>query len=241
VLYRSWRLGRSAVEAFAEDYACVIQGLLDLYEAGFDVHWLQWAQRLQDTMIDRFWDGDRGAVFNSQAGDPAIVLRLKEDYDGAEPAASSVAAMNLFRLGAVLDRDITASESYHSRGRSCIAAFQGQLAQTPQALPQLLCAVELALSSPRHVILAGDKNAEDFRALAGVLDERLGHRYPVVAADGGTGQQWLAVSAPWMADMKPVNGRAAAYVCEDFSCQGPVTEPAALRALLFPEHKAPES
>jgi len=176
VLYRSWRLGRGAVEAFAEDYAFLIQGLLDLYEAGFDVHWLQWACRLQETMNARFWDKDRGGFFNSQADDPAIVLRLKEDYDGAEPAASSVAAMNLFRLGAVLDREIAAVESYHSRGRSCIGAFQAQLAQTPQALPQLLCAVELALSAPRHVVLAGDKSAEDFRALASVLAERLATR-----------------------------------------------------------------
>ena len=92
VLYRSWRMGRGSAEAFAEDYAFLIQGLLDLYEAGFDLRRLKWAERLQHTMDVRFWDAERGGYFTSQAGDPHIVLRLKESYDGAEPAASSVAA-----------------------------------------------------------------------------------------------------------------------------------------------------
>ena len=240
VLFRSWRDGRGTAEGFAEDYAFFIQGLIDLYEASFEIRWLQWAERLQETMDALFWDADAGGYFNSAAGDPHLVLRLKEDYDGAEPAASSVAAMNLLRLGAMRDdegsaRGGTAADavrSYRARGRACIEAFRAQWTGSPQALPQLLCALELALDAPRHVVLAGDPQAADFRALAAVLHERLGPRRALLCADGADGQRWLAERAPWLVEMRPVEGRATAYVCEDFACQAPVTTPEALRTLL---------
>jgi uncharacterized protein YyaL (SSP411 family) len=238
VLFRSWREGRGTVEGFAEDYALMIQALLDLYEASFEIHWLRWAERLQATMDARFWDAERGGYFNSQANDPHIVLRLKEDYDGAEPAASSVAAMNLLRLSVVLgserqtDSASATDESYRMRGLRCLAAFQHQWTKTPQALPQMLCALELALDAPRHVVIAGDPLASDFRALVAVVHEQLGPRRALLAADAGEGQRWLATRAPWMAEMKPIHGRAAAYVCEEYACQAPVTTPEDLRRTL---------
>jgi hypothetical protein len=215
VLYRSWRAGRGAAEGFAEDYAYFIQGLLDLYEASFGLRWLQWAEALQTKMDELFWDGERGGYFNSAAGDASIVLRLKEDYDGAEPAPSSVAAMNLLRLGA-LGRD----EARRERGVRCLEAFRATWSRTPHGLPQMLCALELALEAPRHVVLAGDPAAEDFRALAAVLHEKLGPRRTIVRAEA---------ALPWTAAMHTIDGHAAAYVCEDFTCQLPVTKPAALR------------
>ncbi|MBL9187854.1 MAG: thioredoxin domain-containing protein [Opitutaceae bacterium] len=229
VLFRGWREGRGAAEGFAEDYAYFIQGLLDLYEAGFDVRWLRWAERLQTTMDELFWDEARGGYFNSAAGDASIVLRLKEDYDGAEPAPSSVAAMNLLRLATLLHDD-----ARRARGRQTIEAFRAQWSRAPHAMPQMLCAVELALESPRHVVIAGDPTGEDFHALAAVVHESLGARRAVLAADGDEGQSWLAARSTWIADMKPINGRATAYVCEDFACQAPVTSPVELRRLLWP-------
>jgi uncharacterized protein YyaL (SSP411 family) len=96
-------------------------------------------------------------------------------------------------------------------------------------MPQMLCALELALEPPRHVVLAGDPAAEDFRALAAVLSERLGPRRVVLAAEGGAAQAWLAARAPWLAEMRPLDGRATAYVCEEYSCRAPVDAPALLR------------
>jgi uncharacterized protein YyaL (SSP411 family) len=239
VLFRSWRGGRSTVEGFAEDYALMIQALLDLYEASFEIRWLRWAERLQTAMDKRFWDAERGGYFNSQAGDPHIVLRLKEDYDGAEPAASSVAAMNLLRLDIVLggDRQTDGAgetdEGYRTRGLRCLAAFQQQWMKTPQALPQMLCALELALDAPRHVVIAGDPATTEFHALAAVVYEQPGPRRALLSADAGEGQRWLATRAPWMAEMKPIDGRPAAYVCEEYACQAPVTTPDGLRKMLF--------
>ncbi|HUR56321.1 MAG TPA: thioredoxin domain-containing protein [Opitutaceae bacterium] len=236
ILYRTWREGRGVTEGFAEDYAFLIQGLLDLYEASLDIRWLQWAARLQEKMDALFWDDARGGYFNSAAGDASIVLRLKEDYDGAEPAPSSVAAMNLLRLAAILgegDATISAGRpAYRARGRQCIEAFRAQWSKAPHAMPQMLCALELALDAPRHVVLAGDPASADFQALAAVLSEKLGPRRALLAADGGAAQKWLSERAPWLADMKPIGGRATAYVCEEFTCQAPVSTPDELRRAL---------
>ncbi|HEX2855705.1 MAG TPA: thioredoxin domain-containing protein [Opitutaceae bacterium] len=233
VLFRSWREGRGTAEGFAEDYAYLIQGLLDLYEASFEIRWLQWAERLQQKMDALFWDTARGGYFNSASGDTSIVLRLKEDYDGAEPAPSSVAALNLFRLAGVLGHGPdTAGMPHRDRAARCIEAFQARWSSTPYAMPQILCAFELALASPRHVVLAGNPEAPDFRALSAVLHEQLGPRRTLLAVEGGAGQEWLARRAPWLAEMRPEGGRATAYVCEEFTCQAPVQEANELRRIL---------
>jgi uncharacterized protein len=228
VLFRGWRQGRGAAEGFAEDYAFFIQALLDLYETTFDISWLQWAERLQAKMDELFWDDATGGYFNSAADDASIVLRLKEDYDGAEPAPSSVAALNLFRLGAMLN-----SEPMRERGRRTVSAFRAQWTRAPHGLPQMLCALELALEPPRHAVIAGDVNSPEFRTLAAVLHERLGPRRVLLGVDNGPAQVWLASRAPWLAEMKPQDGRATVYLCEEYACQAPVSDPAALRRLLM--------
>ena len=227
VLYRCYREGRGANEGFAEDYAYLIAGLLDLYEATFEVRWLQWAGRLQQTMDSLFWDEAGGGYFNSAASDASIVLRLKEDYDGAEPSQNSVAAANLLRLAAIFHDD-----PMRSRARRTIEALRPRWTSVPQALPELLCAIERALDAPCQVVVAGDSRKADFQALVAVVRERLGPRRVVLAADGGDGQCWLAERALWLAGMYPVDGRAAAYVCVGRSCQAPMVEPAELRMIL---------
>ena len=237
MLYRSWREGRSQVGGFAEDYACLIQGLLDLYEAGFENRWLQWAVKLQATMDRLFWDGDRGGYFNSREGDEVIV-RLKEDHDGAEPAPNSVAVLNLMRFEWMFGGAAEAGSptSYRDRALRTIECLRPQWRGVPQALPQLLCAFELALTDPRTVVLAGDPSAPDFRALAAVVHQRKGLRQVLLAVDespaGAAGRAWLVGRQPSLAGFKSLHGRAMAYVCEDRACRPPVSEEAELRQLL---------
>ncbi len=230
VLYRSWREGRSDIPGFAEDYAYLIQGLLDLYEAGFEIRWLQWAVKLQQRMDELFWDPARGGYFNSRADDPSVIVRLKEDYDGAEPAPNSVAAMNLVRLDWMIGSG-EGAENHRERARQTIESLRAQWTRRPQALPQLLCAVELLLAEPRTVVLAGDPGTPDFRAMAAVLHEKLGPRRAVLCADGGEAQRWLAARRPYLAAMTVRDG-VTAHVCENFTCQMPVRGAAALRGLL---------
>ncbi|MEO6004747.1 MAG: thioredoxin domain-containing protein [Opitutus sp.] len=236
VLYRSWRQNRGATEGFAEDYACLIQGLLDLYEAGFDRGWLAWGEELQRTMDTRFWDAERGGYYNSQSGDAAIILRLKEDYDGAEPAPSSVAAVNLHRFAAIFDDGEDKAEasrmSYRARGRACLAAFRQQWSGTPYAMPQMLTAMELALDDPRHVVIVGDPTSAAYRALIAVIHERLGRRRSLIGITSDEDRAWFGARAPWLTDMREKEGRPTAYVCEEFTCQAPVSDPEALKKLL---------
>ncbi len=226
-LYRSWRGTRGNIAGFAEDYAYLIQALLDLYETGFDIRWLQWAERLQAKMDEYFWDAERGGYFNSRADDASVIVRLKEDHDGAEPAPNSIAAMNLVRLDWMLGL-----AGAREKALRTVEVLRAQWSRAPQALPRMLCAVELALADPRTVVLAGDPTAAEFRALAAVLHESLGPRRAILAADGAEGQHWLAGKRPYLAEMKPVGGVATGYVCENFTCRAPVNSPAELRALL---------
>ena len=229
VLYRNYREGRGANEAFAEDYAYLIAGLLDLYEATFDARWLRRAEGLQQVMDALFWDAEHGGYFNSRADDASIVLRLKEDYDGAEPSPNSVAAANLLRFSGFFHDDAA-----RERALGTIEALRSQWSKAPHALPELLCAIERALELPRQVVLAGDPAAADFRALAAELQAKPGPRRAVLASPGADeAGLWLAGRAPWAAQMKPSpDGGARAYVCERFACQTPVETAAALRGLL---------
>lgn len=229
VLYRNYRQGRGTNEAYAEDYAFLVAGLLDLYVATFDDRWLQWADRLQETLDEYFYDEQAGGYFNSAAGDRSIVLRLKEDYDGAEPTPGSVAAANLFRLAA-----LTGNEARRARGRAVIGAAQAVWAKSPQALPEMLCALEWELEPGPQIVLVGDPAAADFGELAAVCHEHSGRRLSLLAHNSGQEMgAWLRGRAPWLAEMKLVRGRAAAYVCKNFSCQAPVTTAAELRAQLY--------
>jgi len=226
-LYRSWREGRSDVPGFAEDYAFLIQGLLDLYEAGFEIRWLQWAVKLQARMDALLWDQERGGYFNSRADDASVIVRLKEDYDGAEPAPNSIAALNLVRLDWMLGLAGAKEKALRT-----IEALRPQWSQHPQALPQMLGAVELALAEPRTVVLAGDPRSAGFSALRAVLHEQLGPRRVVLVLDGGVAAEWLAAHRPFLAEIKPGGGLVTAYVCDHFTCSPPAGSPEALRTLL---------
>ncbi|HEU4772890.1 MAG TPA: thioredoxin domain-containing protein, partial [Candidatus Udaeobacter sp.] len=131
LLYRNYRNGRSDIEAFADDYAFVIQGLLDLYEASFDVDWLKFAIELQQTQNQLFFDEKNGGYFSSSGRDKSVFVRMKDDNDGAEPAASSITALNLLRLSQIYDDAKTAE-----RAKKTIDAFATILLQFPSGMPQ---------------------------------------------------------------------------------------------------------
>ena len=159
-MYRNYREDRSDIEGFADDYAFVIQGLIDLYEASFDVEWLKFAMQLQETQDRLFFDEKNGGYFSTSGKDPNVFLRMKDDNDGAEPAASSVAALNLLRLSQVRD-----DPQLTERARKTIDAFAATLSHFPSAMPQMLVALDFSLSKPRQIVIAGKKDAPETNAL----------------------------------------------------------------------------
>lgn len=218
-LRRSWRSGKVMEGAFAEDYAFLIQGLLDLYEATFEIEWLKWAVELQATMDRLFWDESAGGYFSSAAGDPHLLVRLKEDYDGAEPSANSVAALNLLRLSRMLG-DEEAAIKVEKIFRFSSRSLEGMAA----VVPQLLVALGSMLRSGRQMAVAGKPGAPDAKALLAKIRKGFHPDQILLLADGGEGQQWLSERVPVIAGMKPIDGKAALYRCENFSCSAPVTE-----------------
>ena len=140
-LRRSYRDGVGKVAGFADDHAFLIQGCLDLHEAGGGMEWLAYAAELQARQEALFADPDNGGYFSARADDPWILLRMKEDYDGAEPSPNSISALNLLRLARM-----TGDESLRRRAEKTVAAFQTQLDRMPQAMPQMLVAVQHLLA-----------------------------------------------------------------------------------------------
>ena len=215
--------GARAIPGFAEDHAFLIAGLIDLYEAGGAIGWLQWAVELQEEMDTRFWDGAAGGYFGSEPGDASILVRFKEGYDGAEPSPNSVAALNLLRLAALLDR-----ADFRRRGEETIAAFRTIWSRSADALPQMLVALDFALGEVRQIVLAGAPTDPELRALARAIHGKLEPPRVILWADGGAGQAWLAERVPFLRDVAARDGRATAYVCRDFACRQPTSEPAEL-------------
>jgi uncharacterized protein YyaL (SSP411 family) len=227
ILYRSYREGRSNIEGFADDYAFVVQGLLDLYEASFDVEWLRWAIELQHTQDRLFFDEKNGGYFSNSGRDESVFVRLKDDNDGAEPAASSVAALNLLRLSQIYDESKLAE-----RAKKTVNAFAAILSQFPSGMPRMLVAVENSLSKPRQIVIAGKKDSPETKAL---LKEVHRHFLPntiVILADAHEGQKYLGEKNEAIRAMSLVEGKPAAYVCENFTCKAPVTDVKQLSDLL---------
>jgi uncharacterized protein len=225
-LLRSYRGTAGAVNGFAEDYAFLIQGLLDLYEADFDVRWLQAAEELQLEMNKLFEDSN-GGFFSTEADATDILFRMKEDHDGAEPSANSVAAMNLARLSRIFDR-----ADFQNAASRVIGAFHEALERMPVALPQMLCALDAVMTEPTQIVVAGRNDEPDTVALLHQIRSRYLPNKVVLLADGGKNQNWLAEHVAGVRSMAPVHGRPAAYVCRNFTCALPVTEPKELTELL---------
>lgn len=217
-LRRTWCDGQPGHEGFVEDYAFLIQGLLDLYEASFSTAYLEWALELQTIQDAKFLDPASGTYFGNAAGDPFVPVRMKEDFDGAEPAANSVSALNLLRLGAMCRRQ-TFTEAAHRILGSCTKLMH----DLPGAVPQMLVALEFALQPSRQEVIVGSLSDPDTIALAASRRSELRSNRVLLHVDPANSPSPLTKENPLLAEMKPINGKATLYACENFTCQAPAT------------------
>ena len=222
-LLRRYRREHAAVAAYAEDYAYLASGLLELFQATGDPAWLQWALTLHARLDDLFADLVEGGWFSTTGEDPSVLLRLKEQYDGAEPAATSVAALNLLALA-----HLTGDSTMTARAEAAIGSFRTQLGR---AVPLMLSALSAYHAGSSQVVIVGDPAAAD----TAVLSETIGRFYlptalivPVTPAH----RDALAHVLPWIQPMIAREGRATAYVCRDFTCQTPVVRADEIEAQL---------
>ena len=182
------------------------QALLDLYEAQFDRRHLELAMRLTEKQRELFEDAESGGFFSTAADDHRLVLRVKEDYDGAEPSGNSVAVMNLLRLAQMTNR-----ADFRESAERTLAAFASRLRLAPVAIPQMLAACEFLLGEPREIILAGERDTAEMQALLRELHARFVPNRVVLLVDSAGGAQALAAGIPSIESMHPV-GRAGERV-----------------------------
>ena len=223
-LLRRWRAGEAGLVGQLDDYSYLAGGLLDLYQATHDPHWLEWAELLTETQIVLFWHESGGYFYDSAACD-TVKIRLRGAYDGAEPAGNSMAVHNLLRLARLRGRD-----DWRGFALRSMQSFAENLAQYPPALP-LLLAAWLRRDDHAHVVVTGEREAADTEALLIIAQHAHDPHRPVLLADGDTNQAFLAEKLPFLNSIRP-EGPAMAHVCRDFSCSTPTGDPDELRRLL---------
>lgn len=227
LLFRSYRDGRRDEHGFAEDYACMIQGLLDLYESDFDTRWLQWALQLQAKQTELFWDEQAGGFFATDGTDSSVVLRMKVDHDGAEPAATSISVRNLGRFGALFHQ-----EDFVNRARLAALSMATPLQRNPLALPQLLASVGWLDGTAQQALIHGAADAPSTANLLQEVQSRLHPRRVVLRIDARS-RAFFQSQVPFIAgldDELPTD--ATAYICENFVCQMPTSDRSELASLL---------
>jgi uncharacterized protein len=226
-LSRRYREEDVAIDGFLEDYAFLIQGLLDLYETTFDLQWLTWAAELQAKQDELFWDSERGAYFASSGEDPSVLFRMRDEYDGAEPSGNSIAAMNLLRLS-----QMTGREEWAQKADRTFIAFSNRIEESPDVLPQMMAALDFSLSKPKQIIIAGAPAASDTRRLLRLIHQRYLPRKFLMVVDGGPGQQNISKWLPFVGSMQRKDGKATAYICQDYVCKLPTADPEVAARLL---------
>ncbi len=229
-LLRLYRNGPGDTAAFGDDYAFLIQGLLDLYQASFEIRWLPWAVRLQETQNKLFFDAENGGFFNVTDRDARILLRMKERFDGAEPSVNSVSALNLLRLVQITGRD-----EYHTKAEKTLQAFASSLEENPTSMPLMLAAYDFFRAKPKQIILAGKLDSENTRVLLREVYRNYLPNKIVLLADGAEGQKFLSKNNAALGAMVPIDGRTTAFICEDFVCQLPTNDVTVMARLLAGE------
>jgi len=222
-----YRDGEAAIPAFLDDYVFMTTAMLELFEATFDPKYLEQALELQQQTLELFWDKARGGFFFTAADNEELLVRQKEVYDGAIPSGNSMAADNFVRLARLTGDNEHLQEADH-----IFAAFAGEAGRLPSAHCQLMSALQRGVGPSLEVVIAGDRSAADTTTLIATVREMyLPHAAVLLVPPGRSGAA-IRKLAPFAKAYEPVEGKAAAYVCQDFTCQLPTTDPEKLAKLL---------
>jgi uncharacterized protein YyaL (SSP411 family) len=221
-LLRSWRNGRSGRPGYSDDHALLAEACLTLYETTFELRWFEEARALADELLRLFHDDERGGFFQTGSDAESLVVRPKELYDNTVPSGNSVAADVLQRLA-----HLTGEPAYERAGVSALRLVRDGMASTPGAFGQALSALDLHRSPVKEVAIVGDLNAEATRALVDEVTVKRflpNHVLAVMARDDAESPRRVTL----LSDRVAIEARPTAYVCQNFLCRLPVTDPEAL-------------
>jgi uncharacterized protein YyaL (SSP411 family) len=220
-LLRTWKDGIAKFNAYLEDYAFLIEGLVTLFETTGESRWLNEALALTDRMIREFWDEDAGGFFFTGKSHESLIVRSKDYFDNATPSGNSVAALVLARLAT-----LTNKESYRNLAIAVLREVGDQIRRYPSGFGYALSAADFLLSTPKEIAIVGKDAADISPLLAETWRRYLPNKVvaPRIAGDTAT--------IPLQENRPLVNDLATAYVCEHYTCKQPVTEISALREQL---------
>jgi len=227
-LLRTWRNGRGKGEAYLEDYACLANGLLSLYEATFDRRWFTWARELAGVMANEFGDSNQGGFFDTGRGHEALVLRPKEFFDNAMPSGNSAASEAFLRLSA-----FTGDAGEEHWGLSTARLLLPAVSRYPTGFGHLLCAIDLALAPRKEVAIVGHLGNPDTRKLIRTVFSPYLPNKAVAGAEPDDRESERIL--PLLEGRVHGSEGPLVYVCENFSCQMPVSEPETLARMLVPD------
>ncbi len=225
LLLRTYKDGQAKLNAYLEDYAFLIDGLVTLFETSGELQWLEEARTLTATMIDEFWDDEEGGFFYTGRSHEDLIVRSKDFFDNATPSGNSVATDVLLRIGLLTD-----NSDYQRRAATVLRLMAATMQRYPSGFGRLLCALDFYLGTPQEIAIIGDAETAETRLL---LDEIWKQYLPnkVVAQVSSTDSASAEV-IPLLRGRRQLDKKPTAYVCERFTCKKPATSPAELASQL---------
>jgi uncharacterized protein len=214
-LFHRWRDGERDQVQLLEAYAFLLSGVIELYEATLEPKHLDFAIELAEAMLPKFFDAENGGFWQSAADSKDLILRVKDDYDGAEPSGNSVATLSLLKLGA-----ITGRKNFTEAAEKTLRLFASRLQKFPQAMPFMLHALDFSLDEPKRVVIAGDTNLHELlRAAHSVYQPN-----KIVLGNSGAVEEF--------AKTLPAKNSAVIYLCMGNSCRPPTNDAATVKEML---------
>jgi len=226
-LRRYYRDGHVVGEAFLDDYAFMVIGLIDLYEATFDAKWLSEANRLTEEMIELFADAERGGFFLAGSDGETLIARTRPGSDGAIPSGNSAAALALLKLGR-----LTMNQEFTAQGGNVLETFSRQLEESPAYSSFMLEALSLWLGPAREIVIAGSAEAGDTKQMIALVRGKFLPNAVVLFHDSGKVGSAIETIVPFVESQIAIGGKATAYVCENYACKKPVQTIGELEGLL---------
>jgi hypothetical protein len=226
LLLRTYKDGQAKLNAYLEDYAFFIDGLVTLFETSGELQWLEEARTLTAAMIEEFWDDEEGGFFYTGRSHEDLIVRSKDFFDNATPSGNSVAAEVLLRVGLLTD-----NSDYQRRTATVLRLMASTIQRYPSGFGRLLCALDFCLGTPQEIAIIGDAGAAQTRLL---LDEIWKPYLPnKVVAQASPGDTAAAEIIPLLRDRPQLDNKATAYVCEHFTCKTPASSPMELASQLL--------
>jgi len=218
-LWHRYRDGQAGIEANLDDYAFLVWGLIELYEAVFNTKYVKVALELTNDMLKHFWDEDGGGFYLMPDDGESLLVRKREIYDGAIPSGNSVAMLNLLRLGRM-----TARSDLEEKAAKIGRAFSRSVKQSPSAHTQLMVALDFGIGPCYEVVIAGNTQVEDTKAMVRALRTHFLPNKVVLLNPDERESPEIAQLAEFIKNQSSIGGRATAYVCLNYNCKLPTTD-----------------